>query len=178
MYINKQWFKNIYEEDIIFNFSIENKNIYENLKRIFKIILKEIHISYNKELEDLTIDIIKKYSTIKSDENEEKQSNFLYEIEKYILDNIDEQISLKDLSIKAGYTESYITRVFKKRFGLTPHAFIVNTKVNKAKNKLLQFDNISIAELSNEVGFYDQSHLNKVFKRIYAVSPNKYISKR
>lgn len=100
------------------------------------------------------------------------------EIEKYILDNIDEQISLKDLSIKAGYTESYITRVFKKKFGLTPHAFIVNTKVNKAKNKLLKSDNISIAELSNEVGFYDQSHLNKVFKRIYAVSPNKYTNKK
>ena len=39
-------------------------------------------------------------------------------------------------------------------------------------------DNIDLAQLSNEVGFYDQSHFSKVFKRSFARTPNKYKIKK
>lgn len=115
---------------------------------------------------------------MKLKETIKQESSFLDNIEKYILANIDEQITLKDIAKEVGYTESYISRAFKKKFGLTPHAFIINKKVNNAKSKLQKRKDVSIAELSNEVGFYDQSHLGKVFKRTYALSPNKYINEK
>ncbi|MFA9374988.1 MAG: helix-turn-helix domain-containing protein, partial [Poseidonibacter sp.] len=55
-----------------------------------------------------------------------------------------------------------------------PHAFLVNKRIEKARNKMLNNKEISLAQLSSEVGFYDQSHFSKVFKRVFAISPNKY----
>lgn len=153
---------------------IEDKYIYDELKAIFNNILLE-NKSFEYTLENKIIDILKKYVTFDVEIIKEENS-FLYDVEKYILDNIDEQITLKDISLKIGYNESYITRIFKKEFGLTPHAFIVNKKINKAKRQLQNSQDLSIAQLSNDVGFYDQSHLNKVFKRMHAISPNKYMN--
>lgn len=156
---------------------IDDELIYKDLKKIFNNLLENEELISSEELENYIIDVLKEYTLkIDSDKNIIKENDFLDVLEKYILDNLDEQITLKDLSLEVGYTESYISRIFKKRFGLTPHAYIVNKKVNRAKNKLLNSQNINIANLSNELGFYDQSHLNKFFKRSYAVSPNKYTS--
>ena len=153
---------------------VEDKDIYDELKAVFNNILSEDK-SFEYTLENKIIDILRKYATLDVEIIKEENS-FLCEVEKYILDNIDEQITLKDISLKIGYNESYITRIFKKKFGLTPHAFIVNKKINKAKKELQNSKDLSIAQLSNDVGFYDQSHLNKVFKRMHAISPNKYMN--
>ena len=181
-----QWYRNIQFklfgiEDAFINISknvIEDKTIYEDLIRIFDTIIINDENLFTKELEDKITNILKEYIVLNKNKNSNKDENkLLLEAEKFILETIDEQITLKDLALKIGYNESYITRLFKKKFGLTPHAFIVNKKLNKVKKELLNSENISLAQLSNEAGFYDQSHLYKVFKRSYAVSPKKYIKK-
>ena len=70
-----------------------------------------------------------------------------------------------------------MTRVFKEEYGLSPYAFLINKRVQKAKNRLLDGSRINLAQLSNEIGFYDQSHFSKVFKRVFATTPNKYRTK-
>ncbi len=186
LHISLQWCKNnkskLFGTDEVFiNISeniVEEKAIYDDLLRIFNMIIVNEKDSSNEELEDKITNILEKHIVLNKNKDFKKNENkLLLEAEKFILETIDEQITLKDLALKIGYNESYITRLFKKKFGLTPHAFIVNKKVNKAKNELVEAENISLAQLSNEAGFYDQSHLYKVFKRSYAVSPKKYIKK-
>ena len=83
-----------------------------------------------------------------------------------------ETLSLEYLSKKAKISQNHLIRIFKKEFGLSPHAYILNHKVHKAKHLLEQ--GYSIAEASVSAGFYDQSHFHKAFKSIFAVTPKEF----
>jgi len=183
LHVNKQWCKKVQtglfglQENFIDTKQniLDEKNIYDDLIEIFKDIILNNNAFVNKKLEKALVDILKEYSHLdKKYEKNEYKNRFLDNVEKYILDNIDNPITLEDIASEVGYNEAYITRVFKKEFGLTPHAFLINKRIEKAKRKLLKSKNVNLAQLSNEVGFYDQSHFSKVFKRVFAMTPNKY----
>ena len=142
---------------------IENKDLYSKLLNIFEQILLEKDSIKTEILEELISDIIKEYTNLDSLKLVNDKDNKLFKnIEQYIINNIENPISLEDIALNVGYNESYISRVFKKKYGLTPHAFLVNKRVEKAKNKMLDNKTISLAQLSNEAGFYDQSQLQQV----------------
>ena len=153
---------------------IDDKKLYLKLLNSFEnIILEKENQSHN--LSKLVDEIIEKYTNLNSIKIvDEEENKLLKNIEEYIISNIKNPITLQDIALNIGYNESYITRVFKKKYGLTPHAFLVNKRIEKARKKILNNKQISLAQLSNEVGFYDQSHFSKVFKRVFAISPNKY----
>lgn len=154
---------------------IDDKVLYQRLLGVFEdIILNKQNIK-SEQLAILVDEILEKYTKSNSIEviNEE-ENKLLSNIEQYIIQNIKNPITLEDIALNVRYNESYITRVFKKKYGLTPHAFLVNKRIEKARNKMLNNKEISLAQLSSEVGFYDQSHFSKVFKRVFAISPNKY----
>jgi AraC-like DNA-binding protein len=67
----------------------------------------------------------------------------------------------------------YIRR-FRKIAGLTPNRFRIQNRIRKAQQMLR--DGRPITEAALDVGFYDQSHFSKYFKRIVGVSPKEYIS--
>ena len=183
LHVNLPWCKKIQselfdEKDKFINIRpniIDEKNIHDKLIRIFENIRLNKSECDNEKLEEVLVYILKKYSKVDTDNEKNEYENILLDkVEKYILDNTDNPITLEDISLEVGYNESYITRVFKKKFGLTPHAFLINKRVEKAKRKLLNDEDVNLAQLSNEVGFYDQSHFSKVFKRVFAMTPNNY----
>ncbi|PHS55878.1 MAG: hypothetical protein COB17_10720, partial [Sulfurimonas sp.] len=107
--------------------------------------------------------------------NNKKQNNQILDtIKKYIINNINEDLTLDDISNVVGYNKEYIVRLFKKEYGLAPHAFLMNEKVNKAKNLLQNSTHINLANIASDIGFYDQSHFSKFFKKSFAIAPSKY----
>ena len=90
----------------------------------------------------------------------------------YILQNIDKKISTKDICSHLNISSTYLIKCFKKETGLTPHDFILFTKVLKAKELIDSGDDISA--IAQDIGFFDQSHLNRVFKRYEDVTPYEY----
>lgn len=158
---------------------IDEKVIYDDLIKVFRNILITDKERESHKLEEILVNIFEVYSNIDDIEKTMEYDNILCDkVEKYILENIDNPITLEDISSEVKYNESYITRKFKKKVGLTPHAFLINKRIEKAKSKLMNNDNTDLAQLSNEVGFYDQSHFSKVFKRSFARTPNKYKIKK
>ena len=63
-------------------------------------------------------------------------------------------------------------KIFKKQFHISPHKYLLNCKINKAKELLSQ--GMDTIEVAYTVGFYDQSHFANVFKRYVAATPNEY----
>jgi len=93
-------------------------------------------------------------------------------VKNYIDNHYSTRISLNDLSKEANISRYYLLRVFAKETGLTPHEYLNMTRASQAKIKLDQ--GLSIVSAACDSGFYDQSHLNRIFKRIYGITPGMY----
>ncbi len=176
LHLDAKWCKNVQNEEDFMNLQnlIEEKNIYKELLQIFtSIINTDTEININR-LKTILERILTEYKSFhKSNESVDEHIIFK-EVEKYIQNNLCHAITLSDISKAIGYNEFYIIRVFKKKFGLTPHAFLINKRIEKARQELTQNRDINLSQLSCDVGFYDQSHFCKVFKRVFAKTPNNY----
>lgn len=90
----------------------------------------------------------------------------------YIAANFRDDISIDDLARLAGISRYHFIRAFKKEFGLPPHAYINQVRLQNARKLLMS--GRSAADSAAESGFYDQSRLNALFKRVYGVTPGRY----
>ena len=104
--------------------------------------------------------------------NIDKTSEIAKDFKKYIEENISSKLTLTKISNVLGYSPYHIIRVCKQDFGLSANAYIVNKRVHRAK-KLIG-EGVDIIEVANELGFYDQSHLTNVFKKVFAITPKVY----
>jgi AraC family transcriptional regulator len=91
-------------------------------------------------------------------------------ISQYIREHLDQDITLHELAHCVNLSPSHFTRLFKQATGIAPHQYVIICRVERAK-ELLSWPNMSVAQAAQLVGFYDQSHLIRHFKRIYGVSP-------
>ncbi len=91
---------------------------------------------------------------------------------QFIEAHYESNISLSDLSRVVELSRYYFLRVFKNETGLTPHAYLNQIRIERAK-KLINANN-PIIETAYSTGFFDQSHLNRVFKKIYGITPGQY----
>ena len=64
-------------------------------------------------------------------------------------------------------------RRFAHSFGLTPHAWLVRLRLERACAALAG-SGLSVAQVAAEVGFYDQSHFNRAFRVAYGAPPSAY----
>lgn len=85
---------------------------------------------------------------------------------------LEEELSLTELAQLRGDNPYTLLRRFKEATGVTPHAFRLNRRIDRAK-ELLQAG-VEIAEVALQCGFYDQSHLHRHFKALTAMTPRQY----
>jgi AraC-like DNA-binding protein len=85
-----------------------------------------------------------------------------------------ENVSLERLAHEAGLSPFHLCRVFRQEIGLSPHAYQVLVRVQLAKRLLAE--GVSIAQIAVEAGFFDQAHLTRHFKRIFGVTPGRYLA--
>ncbi len=83
-----------------------------------------------------------------------------------------EALTLEAISAEAGVSSSYLIRAFKRHFGLTPHAYLVNRRIQHSQRALRE--GRSLAEVALEAGFADQAHFQRAFKRHLAATPGQY----
>lgn len=85
-------------------------------------------------------------------------------------------LSLEDICAAAGLSRAYLIRAFRRRFGLTPHGYLIDQRVQHARAELRR--GRGIAEVALEAGFADQAHLQRAFKQHLAATPGHYRSGR
>ncbi len=94
-------------------------------------------------------------------------------IENFILENVDEALSVEDLAAELNMSKFYFLREFKKASGFTPHQFLVRVKMKRAA-ELLAGSALPLSEVALRLGFGDQSHFSRVFKSHFNASPGAY----
>ncbi|TFH87234.1 AraC family transcriptional regulator [Billgrantia azerbaijanica] len=90
----------------------------------------------------------------------------------YLDEHAAEDISLDALCERSGYSPGHLIRAFKQHFGLTPHAYLINRRIQLGQRELKQ--GTPIAEAALNAGFSDQPHFQRTFKRLVAATPNQY----
>ncbi|MCT9115580.1 AraC family transcriptional regulator [Cupriavidus gilardii] len=91
---------------------------------------------------------------------------------EFIDANFARPLRLGDICATAQLSESHLIRAFKQHYGLTPHAYLVNRRVQYSRSQLKR--GRAISDVALEAGFADQAHLQRVFKRMVAATPAQY----
>ena len=81
-------------------------------------------------------------------------------------------LTLQDICSASNLSRSYLIRAFRQRFGLTPHGYLLDQRVQHARAQLRS--GRAIAEVALEAGFSDQAHLQRAFKQHLAATPGHY----
>jgi AraC-like DNA-binding protein len=81
-----------------------------------------------------------------------------------------ENLTLAELARGASVAPSTISKLFRQETGTTVHDYLASQRLQEA-TRLLARDEMSIAEIATEVGFCDQSHLNRVMRRRLGLTP-------
>lgn len=90
----------------------------------------------------------------------------------YINTHLDKNLSLAELAAVAQMSSYYFVRSFKQSFGVPPYQYLLQCRIEKAK-KLLAKEDLSVAEISHQVGFHDQSGFTSKFRKLVGVTPKK-----
>ncbi len=90
----------------------------------------------------------------------------------YIQDMAGENIHLNDMAKAAGLSRYHFLRSFTLAYGISPHAFLLNRRLQMAKTALRGGRSISDAAMTT--GFFDQSHLTRRFKAAFGITPRQY----
>ncbi|HEY0289089.1 MAG TPA: AraC family transcriptional regulator, partial [Pseudomonas sp.] len=81
-------------------------------------------------------------------------------------------IRLEEICQVASLSEAYLIRAFEQRYHMTPHAYLINRRVQHAQTQLR--DGGQIADIAQQAGFADQAHFQRVFKKHLAATPGQY----
>lgn len=91
----------------------------------------------------------------------------------YIESALEGDLSLDAMAAVAGMNPFYFARAFRRRFGETPHRFVLQRRIDRAK-QLLRESETPLVEIALHCGFASQSHFASVFRRQVGVTPGRY----
>ncbi len=96
------------------------------------------------------------------------------QVVEYIHEHLSHSLTIAELASVAGMSPYHFTRSFKQTIGLSPHQYVLWSRVERAKNLLLQGEE-TLSALATHLGFADQSHFTRSFKRFTGVTPQAFI---
>jgi AraC-like DNA-binding protein len=85
---------------------------------------------------------------------------------------LDEPLTLDDLAAHADLDKYHLCRAFRAQIGMPPHTYLTRLRIMRAK-QLLE-SGVRPIEVAPHVGFYDQSQLNRHFRRLVGTTPGRY----
>nr|WP_272942491.1 helix-turn-helix transcriptional regulator [Novosphingobium sp. Rr 2-17] len=79
---------------------------------------------------------------------------------------------MADLAGESGLSRFQVVRGFKRAFGLAPHAYLLQCRINLTRRLIAS--GLPLAEAAIASGFADQSHMTRLFARNFGVSPGAF----
>jgi AraC-like DNA-binding protein len=101
-----------------------------------------------------------------------QESRLVARVRDYMEAHLADEVELADLAQLAGVSRSHFIRAFQRETGQTPHAYLMDRRFRAASRLLERGD--APGEVAAACGFFDQSHLNRVFKARMGVTPGVY----
>lgn len=123
----------------------------------------------------LVIHLLRNYSTRTQPitfENRSITHTRLQEAIEYIHAHLERELSLAEIAGVVNISPTYFANLFKRATGISPHQYVIQQRVERAKVMLMKTD-LTIADIAVQVGFSSQSHLTQHFKSLIGVTPKQ-----
>lgn len=127
------------------------------------------------------LDLLSMYFLVQSADKEsmddkEKFEDRLLQINNYIRANYNQPISLKELADKLYLSNGYLSRFFKRNYGMSFAEYLTNIRLYHAVDELL-YTNTPITRIAYDNGFANVAIFNKAFKKAYGDTPSSFRKK-
>jgi AraC-like DNA-binding protein len=99
------------------------------------------------------------------------------EVRKFVAQNVDCPLSVRQLAMVIGLSESRLKARFKQEVGISPADYVNRTKIDRGK-VLLDTGKFSVTDVAMRLGFSTSHHFSTVFKRYTGISPSQYRARR
>lgn len=99
--------------------------------------------------------------------------DFLDDIRSYIDLHIQDNITVEDLTKFSNKSVEHTIRLFNSRFGVTPHKYILKSKLQLAQT-LLHSSNDSVEKIAEKLNFCNVGHFSKIFQQYVGVRPSEF----
>lgn len=121
---------------------------------------------------DRLIDLLARHISVRPPPVAEEAFSQMCRVRDYMHDAMAQDMGLDELARYAGIDRFRLTRQFQKAFGQPPHAYLVRLRLRTARMLLAQ--GFHPAQAAAQVGFADQSHFGRWFRRAYRITPAEY----
>lgn len=101
-------------------------------------------------------------------------SQQLKQVIEYVHEHLSEELSLVDLAEQLSLSAFHFARLFKNSLGLSPHQYLLQNRVERAKKLIAIAGKPDLTDIGLQVGFYDQAHFTKAFKRVVGIPPKSF----
>ena len=108
-----------------------------------------------------------------------ERKNYIYkktpadDVLQYINKNFSKQLTLSDLANYACISESYLVRLFKAQYSITPIDYLIQCRLNYSKDLLVN-TNLSVSEIATLCGYNNSTFYGTQFKRFFHITPLQY----
>ena len=96
----------------------------------------------------------------------------LNRVRDYLQENLARSITMRELAAIASMSRFQLTRRFQRRYGLPVHGYLRHLRLEEAKRRLARGQ--EIAAVAADLGFVDQSHFHRRFRRSYGMTPGQW----
>lgn len=96
------------------------------------------------------------------------------QIRDYIDEHYCSQLTLKDIAGQFHISASYLSTLFKKAYQISPNEYIMNKRIDKARDLLTAFPPVSIKQISSMIGYTDPFYFSRIFKSVTGQTPTDY----
>ncbi|QGQ98368.1 response regulator [Paenibacillus psychroresistens] len=102
-----------------------------------------------------------------------KNRKLIDDIQKYIMDKLEEELTLKDVAMFFSFSPNYLGHLFKEETGNNFSNFVIGKRMEHA-SRLLQAPSMKIYEVANRLGYKKLSSFNRQFKEQFGLTPSDY----
>lgn len=141
---------------------------------VVRLITRQVGSRIDQEhaLHQIVTRVVQRAGTFQPSARLGRPDALLLRAKDYILTHLEDDVSLDDISHAAHLSKYHFLRLFRQQFGMTPHQYVLNCRINAARSTLEA--GVPANDVAFRYGFADLSHFNRRFKRIYGMTPHQY----
>ncbi len=141
------------------------------LKPVEPVELEKVLHNLKNKLED---NLSKETLFLSEDGKCKSSEQVAQELIVYLQNHYNEEINLNAIAVQMHYSAGYLTKIFNQFYDCSPNRYIINLRMQKAKQFLAHNPELSVRQIGEMVGYPEQGYFSRIFKKYTGKSPLEY----